>query len=126
MTCKEVEAELASYHFGVVSGQVRVQVEAHLLDCRACLQGYLDVKRAIETCEGEAPPSAAARRKLRRAVAAELEVKRSWSWWERPLALAFASCALFGAMATTRAVSSGPGAAPYVMPVTWGADGQSR
>jgi hypothetical protein len=110
MTCREIEPELTAYHFGVVSDVAREDVEAHLLSCRGCLQAYLDIKRAVETGEGGPVPSTEARHRLRRAVAAELD--RPWSWWERPLALAFAGSAVFAAMIALHVVTTGPAGLP--------------
>jgi anti-sigma factor RsiW len=118
MTCTQVEPELIAYHFGLVSGEARAGIEAHLLTCQACLRAFLDVKRAVETGEESAAPSRAARARLRRAVAQEIGAERSqraWSWWERPVAFAFAASAVLVAMTTTRALTSGPGAPPYAM-----------
>ena len=101
---------LTGYHFGVVSDQVRKDVEAHLLECRACLVAYLDIKRAIETGDGGPLPSTEARQRLRRAVAGELD--RPWSWWERPLAFAFAGGGLFGATIALHVVTTWPAGLP--------------
>ena len=118
MTCTQVEPELIAYHFGLVSGEARAGVEAHLLTCQACLRAFLDVKRAVETGEDSAAPSMAARARLRRAVAREIGAERpqrAWSWWERPMAFAFAASVVLLAMPATRALTGGPGAPPYAM-----------
>lgn len=118
MSCDTIQAELVAYHFGTESDETRDAVEAHLLECSQCLRDYLALKRAIETGEGAPAPSEAARVKIRRSVALALGVEReerAWSWWERPLAVAFASAALVCAVAGTRVLTSGPGSPPHAV-----------
>jgi anti-sigma factor RsiW len=115
MICDQVEAELIAYHFGLVEGDARGEIEAHLVGCAACVRAFLDVKRAIETSEDVAAPSQAARARLRRAVNNEINPPAKWSWWERPLAFAVAASAVLIAGATTRAITSGPGTPPYAL-----------
>jgi len=116
MTCEEVEQGLTAYHFGTVTDDERARVETHLLVCRACLQAFLDTKRAIETAEGVPAPSEIGRHRLRRAVAAELRLGEAhWSWWQRPVAFALSGAAVMGAMFTTNVLSARPGEAPYEM-----------
>jgi len=127
MKCSEVAPELTAYHFGVVSDAARRDVEGHLLECPACLRAFLDLKRAVETGEGGPLPSASARHRLRRAVAAELGVGApALAWWERPLAFAFAGSAVLGAMMMMHVVTSGPGAPPYALSSGEGATVQPR
>ena len=118
MTCTQMEPELIAYHFGLVSGEARANIEAHLLECRACLRAFLDVKRAVETGAEDAMPSRAARARLRMAVAREIGADRparAWSWWERPMAFAIAASVVLIAMPAMRALTGGPGAPPYAM-----------
>jgi anti-sigma factor RsiW len=121
MTCAQIEPELVAYHFGLVSDDTRELVEVHLASCSACLRAFLELKRAIETNQGDPPPSKAARARLRSAVAAELgvrtpaEVESRRRWWERPLAVAIAASVVLVAGATTRALTSGPGSPPYAL-----------
>jgi anti-sigma factor RsiW len=118
MRCQKVEPELIAYHFGLVSDEARTEIEAHLLACGACLCSFLDLKRAVETGEDGPVPSRAARARLRRAVAEEVladKPQRAWSWWERPLAFAFAGSAVLAAMITMRVLTTGPGAPPYAL-----------
>lgn len=74
MTCSEIERELVAYHFGLLEGETREAVEAHLATCSACVRAFVGIKRAIETpnATDEARPSASARERLRRAVAREV------------------------------------------------------
>ena len=59
MTCTEVEPELVAFHFGLVEGEPRAAIEAHLASCRACLQAFLEIKRAVETAQDAPAPSQA-------------------------------------------------------------------
>jgi hypothetical protein len=94
MRCELIEPELASFYFGDVEGEARTRVENHLRGCRSCLDAYLSMKRSIEAADLK--PSDEARVRLRLAVARELFAAKpaAWSWWERPLAVAFASVAV--------------------------------
>jgi len=117
MTCAEIEHELVAYHFDALSDDARRGVEAHLCECLHCVRAYVELKRAVETGESAPRPSAAARARLRRAVARELGVgDRKWSWWERPLAVAVAAAVVLAAGATTRILTSAPGTPPHALP----------
>src|SRR5215831_12798523 len=73
MDCKVIQAELVTYHFGMVDEPLRDQVEQHLLGCAACLSAFLRLKRAVETApHAGAGPSDAARTRLRQAAEPEL------------------------------------------------------
>ena len=114
MSCEHIENELCAYHFGVIAEDARGAVEEHLLECRECLRGFLQVKRAIELDEDAPRPSAKARQRLRRAVAHEVAPEAEpWVWWQRPLAFAFAGSALAVAMVAVQVLTSGPGAPPH-------------
>ena len=118
MTCTEVEPELVAFHFGLVEGEPRAAIEAHLASCRACLQAFLEIKRAVETAQDAPAPSQASRARLRRAVASELlPAARAPGrrWWEVPVAFAAAATLVLGARATTHGLTSGPGSPPYGM-----------
>ncbi len=114
MNCESIEPELVSYHFGLLEGDAREAVEKHLTVCPACVRAFVGLKRAIEVGEAEAArPSNAARARLRRAVAREVNPTAPRKWWERPVAFAVAASVVLAAGATTRAITSGPGAPPY-------------
>jgi hypothetical protein len=114
MTCEKIEASLVAYHFGWIEDAAgREAVESHLVSCADCVRAFVATKRAIET--SEARPSDAARAKLRRAVAREIAPVVVRKWWERPVAFAVAATIVLAASATTRALTSGPGAPPYAI-----------
>ena len=54
MDCTGI-ADLALYHLGVVTDDERSAVEAHLVECSACLRTYLAIKRAAERGDHERP-----------------------------------------------------------------------
>lgn len=118
MICEEARAELTAYHFGVLAGDARRAVEAHLVACNDCVKELVALKRAIEVGEPGPTPSPAARAKLRAAVARELGVaaqKKEWSWWERPLVFALAGSTVLASVIAMRVLTSGPGEAPYAL-----------
>lgn len=117
MSCNDISPELVAYHFGVVTAQTRPAVEEHLLACPSCLRSYLALKREIETAESQERPSPAARRRLRQAVARELrgEEPVPWSFWERLLALGFASAAVAVALVAAQLISTGEGGPPRTL-----------
>jgi anti-sigma factor RsiW len=92
--CELIQPELVSFYFGDVEDTVRARVETHLRGCRSCLDAYLSLKRSIEAADLK--PSDAARVRLRDAVKRELSAAEPapWSWWERPLAVVFATAAV--------------------------------
>jgi anti-sigma factor RsiW len=111
-----IQSELVAYLFGVIDESARTQVEQHLLDCPSCLREFMAVKRAAETAEAD--PSAGVREQLRRDVAEELKrgARRStWSWWERPLAVALAGFMVMLAMVFVRRIAASPGVPPRTM-----------
>ena len=114
MTCESIEPELVAYHFGLLEGDARDAVESHLATCPSCVRAFVALKRAIEVGEADpARPSRAARDRLRRAVAREVNPVAPRRTWERPVAFAIAASVVLAATATTRAITSGPGAPPY-------------
>lgn len=116
MTCVEVERELLAYHFNTLEPDARAKLEAHLVECAACVAEYIALKRAVEAGDDTPAPSEAARLRLRRAVAEELGIgEKRWSWWERPLALAVAASIVLVAGAATHALATSPGTAPYAL-----------
>jgi anti-sigma factor RsiW len=93
MLCELIEPEIVSFYFGEVEETARARVETHLRECRSCLDAYLSLKREIEAADLK--PSDEARVRLRDAVARELSAaEEPWLWWERPLAVAFATAAV--------------------------------
>jgi anti-sigma factor RsiW len=113
-TCDRIEPELAAYHFNVVDDDVREQIEAHLVECPACVRAFVALKRSIETSSDVPSPSKGVRPKLRDAVARELGLREAkWSWWERPLAIALAASVVLAAGMTTHALTSAPASPPY-------------
>ncbi len=113
--CDEIEPELVAYHFGLVEGQDRDGIEDHLAACASCVRAFLSIKRAIETSEDAPRPSTSARERLRRAVEREVAPVPPRRWWERPVAFAVAASVVLAAGATTRVITSGPGAPPHAI-----------
>ena len=116
MDCEMTKSELVAYLFGVIERDTRTGVEEHLLGCSSCLSEFIALKRAAETADAE--PSRGARERLRHAVADELKSRAprsSWSWWERPLAVALAGLMVVMAMAFVRRIAESPGAPPRTM-----------
>ena len=115
MSCEEVERELVAFLFGEVPAKTRGALEAHLLDCRHCVSGFLSIKRDVELpCEVPAP-SPALRTRVRLAVARELGLgpqHARWRVWERPLVVGLAASILLWALAATHQVTTAPGEAP--------------
>jgi anti-sigma factor RsiW len=73
MDCTGVAALLVAYHLGTVSEEEADTVEAHIVDCSACLKTYLALKRAADRAQLEQPrPEVKAR--LRAEVAREFSV----------------------------------------------------
>ena len=58
MTCDQAQGELFAFHFALLTLEERTGVEAHLLDCRSCLQAYLAIKLETETARSEPPATA--------------------------------------------------------------------
>lgn len=100
MTCDELKSQLPGFHFGELNLQVRAEVERHLLECPSCVRELISLKRVVELSEGGPRPSPEARRSLRAAVAAELELH--WQWWERPVAFFVAASSVVLAVFLTR------------------------
>jgi len=87
---------------------------ASLECCPHCLHELFALKRSLET--PSAIPSAAAKARLRTAVAQTVEraqARAGWSWWERPLAIGFATAAVALAAFATASLAASPGAAPH-------------
>ena len=116
MDCNLIQPDLVPYHFGVIEDDARRRVEQHLGECPRCLADFFALKREMETTE--ARPSPAARDRLRASVLEEIDrhkVRVLWSWWERPLAVAFASAAVFAAIFSVHVLASSPGSAPHAL-----------
>ena len=94
MQCDVIQPELVSFYFADVDEKARARAEAHLRECRSCLDAYLSLKRSIEA--DELKPSDEARVRLRDAVAQELSAAEpeAWLWWERPLVVTFATASV--------------------------------
>lgn len=115
MSCAQVQAELVAFHFGLAEGEPRAALEAHLASCPECLGAFLAVKRDVETAEAAPLPSPARRARVREAVARELGLAaapRRWSWWERPLAFAWAGLTVLLAVLAVQAIAASPGVPP--------------
>jgi len=116
MDCEMTKSELVAYLFGVIDEDARSGVEEHLLGCSSCLREFIELKRAAETADAE--PSRGARERLRRAVADELKSRAprsSWSWWERPLAVALAGLMVVMALVFVRHIAESPGTPPHTL-----------
>ncbi len=70
MDCAGVAAHLVTYHFAAsdLADEDRDAIDAHLLECKKCLETYLALKRAAERRPLE-KPSASVRTRLREEVA---------------------------------------------------------
>jgi len=124
MDCTGVAHHLLAYRLGTLEGGEggeRDAIDAHLLDCRACLEAYLALKRATEARPLERP-SAEARARLRGAVAARFgggapAARVSFFGRRIPLyqGLAFAAVAAALALAVPRLLGrdAGGGARPF-------------
>ncbi len=64
MDSPHVTDALVAYHFATATEQERDRVDAHLLECTACLDTYLKLKRASERAPVE-KPSARVKARLR-------------------------------------------------------------
>ncbi len=95
MDCRVIEADLVGFHFGILDGESRARVDAHLAGCGACVKAFLATKRAIES-EGEARPSDAARARLRAAVGRQLAQRRRRWYFRGAAAAAIVVAALYG------------------------------
>jgi len=119
MSCSRIEPELVGYHFGVVSTEIRKEVELHLTGCSDCLASFFAIKREVETAPVGERPSKLARARLRQAIAQTLgdqaRTRRSWFWWERPLAFGFAAAVVIAAMIGVRQLAQSNGTAPRTL-----------
>ena len=77
MDCVEVASRLVAYHFATLDEGERDAVEAHILECRACLSSYFALKRARDGIRSSSKPSAHARMRLREAVALEFAAAKA-------------------------------------------------
>lgn len=88
MDCSLIQIDLVAYHLGAIDEAARERVEAHLVECAACVRAYITLKRHAE--QGAARPSYAAKMRLRDAVSAEFETSpraRIRRWLRRPIPL---------------------------------------
>ena len=114
MDCSLIQPDLVGYHFADLEEEARQRVEEHLVGCPQCLRDFIALKREMETTPER--PSPAAKDRLRKAVLREVGSRErgvAWSWWERPLAAAFASAAVLAAMLTVHVIASSEGAPPH-------------
>lgn len=89
MDCSLIQGDLIAYHFATVPPLERAQVEAHLIECTACLRAYLALKAHIDHTGSDLPqPSEASRLKLRAAVEDRFRptpLRRARRWLARPV-----------------------------------------
>jgi len=98
-----IESRLVAFQLGHVAAHEREAIETHLLNCRACLEDFLAIKRGMDfAADGVQRPNADVRRALKAAFARSVtprrvEVMRIWRP-RRPLLLAagFATAVLLG------------------------------
>ena len=78
----------------------------------------ISYEEIAETLNVPLKPSAAAKDRLRDAVAREVGARQpaAWSWWERPLAVVLATSALFVAAATVGMIGSSPRPPLHIAP----------
>jgi anti-sigma factor RsiW len=89
MGCLLNDGELVAYHLGNAGDEERERVEGHLVECPACAQAYVRLKRHFEHAPA-ARPSDALRRRLRAEVEASFRPPlpgRFRSWLGRPIPL---------------------------------------
>lgn len=117
MTCERIDPLLVGFCLGLSTSDERAEVEAHLVECVACVRQFLSLKRDLETAADERPARAGTRAKIRGAVAQELGLAppSARRWWERPMAVAFATAAVWASIFTVHALAVGPGKAPYAL-----------
>ena len=91
MDCSVIAADLIAYHFGTTPDDARKRIDEHLLGCTDCLRAYLELKHHFASGVSRgARPSAAARQRLRAAVALEFTPSvptRAVRWLRRPIPL---------------------------------------
>ena len=116
MNCERARPELIGFHFGTLDTETRDAIESHIVECRACLEEFIALKRATE-CADETPmPSELSRARLRRAVADELRRGGApWAWWERSLVVGIAAASVWLALGAMHAVATQEGRAPHHM-----------
>jgi anti-sigma factor RsiW len=120
--CEHTQSSLIGFQFNTLSPGGRHDVEAHLLECRACLKEFLDIKRAIEEPDDALMPSLDSRARLRSAVIDEVREVREedepsppLSWWKRPLALGLAAVSVTLALNAVHGISRSSGAMPRTL-----------
>jgi anti-sigma factor RsiW len=78
MDCTGIADHLVGYHVGAVDESERDAVEAHLVECSACVRTYLALKRASDRAELERPrPEVRARLRAEVARAFPAPTRRS-------------------------------------------------
>lgn len=111
MSCDDARKNLVAYHFGLLRGDSRSDLEAHLPTCQTCVRELVETKRAIELGEHGPTPSPRARARLRSAVATEVAFVPAW--WETPFAFVAAAALLVVAGIATLGLTARPGVPPY-------------
>ncbi|HEU4536966.1 MAG TPA: zf-HC2 domain-containing protein [Polyangiaceae bacterium] len=89
MGCLLNDGDLVAYHLGTAGDAERERLEGHLVECPACAQAYVRLKRTFEHAPG-ARPGDALRRRLRAEVEASFRPalpQRFGSWLRRPIPL---------------------------------------
>lgn len=112
MSCEHVRPRISGYHLAMLAPDERHEVEAHLLECFACVGELVAQKRAFELHGGPAPPPAAKNRVRAAVFATMVGRRRVKPRWERPFALAAAAVLLVVAARLTTLLTGGEGAAP--------------
>ena len=117
MTCDQAQGELFAFHFALLTLEERTGVEAHLLDCRSCLQAYLAIKLETETARSEPPATAVSRARLREDVAQELELlpRKAQAWWGNPFAAIVAAAAVTTAVFLVQLAANSAGRMPHAL-----------
>lgn len=98
MTCQHFCEDLIAFQLGELEDPARRALEAHLVDCSACVREFVTLKRQLELADVVAVerPSNVAAHRLRRAVVAQ--VSPAPPAWVRPVSWLVASAAALAAM----------------------------
>jgi anti-sigma factor RsiW len=91
MDCTLTQDRLIGYHFATIDDDERAKVEAHLVECKACLRTYLSLKAHVDRgATSRDSPSPAARDRLRAAVETRFRptpTRRVRAWLTTPIPL---------------------------------------
>jgi anti-sigma factor RsiW len=117
MDCALIEGHLIAYELATLPDGERAAVEAHLIECRACLRTYLGLKAHVDhAARAGGGPSDAAYRRLRAAVGARFRptpLRRIRRWLSQPVPL-YRGLAIVAVVAV--AVAVGPSIARALRP----------